>query len=116
VHVPHNGLLSANNIHVSIDPPSVPHKIQTLPNNTEEILFPTLPPKFQVTVSYLYFPPLLASQINSLIYSDEGQARIITVLPQVQPPRWFMAILWLLLAIGVVTVCYGLWALARWAA
>jgi hypothetical protein len=107
VHVPHRGLLNANNIHVSIEPP-LAHTLQTLPNNTEEILFPTLPAKFQVTVSYLYFPPIVFSQINAPIYSDEGLAREIKVLQQQQWPKWVLALLWLLIVIGFGTVCYAL--------
>ncbi len=115
VHVPHTVLLNANNIHVSVHPP-VAHTVQTLPNNTEEILFPTLPAKFQVTLSYLYFPPFLFNQINAQIYSDDGNARVITVLPQMQLPKWILVVLWALIGIGVIIVCYGLWVLTRWVA
>jgi hypothetical protein len=90
--------------------------VEKLENNTEEIFFATLPAKFQVTVSYLYFPPIVVGQINAPIYSDEGPARGISVLPQQQWPWWWLAILWLLIAVGLVTVCYGLWMLARWMA
>jgi hypothetical protein len=114
VHVSHFGLLNANNIHVSIDPP-LAHTVQTLSNNTDEILFPTLPAKFQVTVSYLYFPPIVFNQINAQIYSDEGPARVINVLPQEQWPRWVLAVLWTLILVGVIGVCYVLFiALERW--
>jgi hypothetical protein len=115
VHVPHHGLLSVNNIHVSVHPP-IAYTVQTLPNNTEEILFPALPAKFQVNLSYLYFPPTLYNQINGQIFSDDGPARVINVLPQVQLPWWVLAVLWALIGIGLITVCYGLWVLARWVA
>jgi hypothetical protein len=115
VHVPHHGLLSANNIHVSIDPP-LGHTVQTLPNNTEEIVFVSLPAKFQVAVSYLCFPSITFNQINGPIYSDEGTARAINVLPQTQWPRWVLAVLWALVAVGAVTVMYLLFVtMKHWA-
>jgi hypothetical protein len=113
VHVPHN-LMLTNNVHISIDP-ALAHTVQSLPNNTEEILFPTLPAKFQVTVSYLYFPPLLFNQINAPIYSDEGQAQFINVLLQKQWPKWQLAVLWILVFVGLITILYWIFiALERW--
>jgi hypothetical protein len=114
VHITHHQRLGANNIHVSVLP-AITHSVIPMPNNTEEILIPTLPAKFQVTVSYLYAPPVTYNVINAAIYSDEGQARVITVLPQVQLKKWLLVILWILLAIGVVSVCYLLYELGRWA-
>lgn len=113
VRVPHNGPLASANIHVSVDPP-VPHTVQPLPNNREEILFPTLPAKTQVTVSYLYFPPITFNQINTPIYSDEGPAKVINVLPQVQWSKWVLLPLWALVFIGGISVCYELVELTRW--
>jgi hypothetical protein len=112
LHVPHRGLLGANNIHVSVFP-QIPHQEQRLPNNTEEIFFPTLPAKSQVTISYLYFPPATYDMINAQIYSDEGPARVINVLPQVRPPKWLLVILWILVGFGAVTVLYFLYELIR---
>jgi hypothetical protein len=115
VHVPHRGMLNAANIHISIDP-DLAHKVQTLPNGTEEILFAALPAQFQVTISYLYFPPIVFGQINAPIYCDEGSARQINVLPQPQRPRWVLAMLWGLIVIGVIAVVYALFELVRRAA
>jgi hypothetical protein len=112
VHVPHRGMLNAANIHISIEP-HLAHTVQALPNWTEEILFPALPARFQVTVSYLYFPPILFSQINAPIYSDEGLARVIDVLPQEQWPRWLSAMLGGLVLIGIIAVAYALFELVR---
>ena len=113
MRVPHNGPLASANIHVSVDPP-VPYTVEPLPNNREEILFPTLPAKSQVTVSYLYFPPITFNQINASIYSDEGPAKAINVLPQVQWSKWVLVPLWALVFIGSISVCYALIELARW--
>jgi hypothetical protein len=115
VHVPHNGMLSAANIHVSTHP-TINYEIKPLKNNTEELFFPTVPAKFQVTIFYLYFPPILYNQINAPIYFDEGQAREIRVLPQQQFPWWLLAMLWGLLIIGAGTLGFWLWELARWVA
>jgi hypothetical protein len=112
VHVPHRGMLNAANIHISIDP-HLAHTVQGLPNGTEEILFPALPARFQVTISYLYFPPILFSQINAPIYSDEGPARVINVLPQERWPRWLSAVLGGLVLIGIIAVAYALFELVR---
>jgi hypothetical protein len=105
-------MLNAANIHISIEP-HLAHTVQALPNWTEEILFPALPARFQVTVSYLYFPPILFSQINAPIYSDEGLARVIDVLPQEQWPRWLSVMLGGLVLIGIIVVAYALFELVR---
>jgi hypothetical protein len=82
----------------------------------KKILFAALPAQFQVTISYLYFPPIVFGQINAPIYCDEGSARQINVLPQPQRPRWVLAILWGLIVIGVIAVVYALFELVRRAA
>jgi hypothetical protein len=77
-----------------------------------------LVPGQQVTVAYLYFPPLLYHQINLLVSSDEGMARVISVLPTPQFSRSRLAVLWILVFVGAVTSLYllvelGLWINAR---
>lgn len=114
VRVPHRGALEAANIHVSVDV-GVHHERHTLPNGEEEIVFPTLAPRQQVTISYLYFPPLTWNVINLPITSDEGVARVLNVLPTHQFPRWVIVVLWALIAVGVATLLYGLLELYLWA-
>jgi hypothetical protein len=80
----------------------------------EEITFPVLVPGQQVTISYLYFPPLLFNQINLPISSDEGMARVINVLPTPQLPRWRLAVFWMFAFVGVVTSVYLIAELAFW--
>jgi hypothetical protein len=89
-----------------------------LPGGGEEITFPVLVPGEQVTVSYLYFPPLVFRQINLPIKSDEGMARVINMLPTPQLPRWRLVLFWMLAIVGAVTLLYllaelGLWTMAR---
>ena len=114
VRVPHRGALAVANIHVSVDP-GVNHQVNTLPGGQEELLFPVLAPKQQVTVSYLYFPPITWSVINLPISSDEGMAKQVTILPTVQLPRWLIVILWTLIAFGIAALAYIFLELYRWA-
>jgi hypothetical protein len=89
-----------------------------LASGGEEITFPILVPGEQVTVSYLYFPPLVFRQINLPIKSDEGMARVIDVLPTPRLSRWRLVLFWMLVIVGAVTSLYllaelGLWTMAR---
>ena len=113
VRVPHRGSLEAHNIHVSVDT-GVNHTSNILPGGEEEIVFPTLVPGQQVTLSYLYFPPITWNEINLPISSDEGMAKQVNVLPTVQLPRWLRGILWGLIVVGTATLLYGLLELSRW--
>ena len=47
-------------------------------------------------MSYLYFPPLLWSQINVNTKSDDGFAKIINVISMPQPSKAVIAAIWLL--------------------
>ncbi len=88
--------------------PDIVHSVVQLPGGGQEILIPTLVPGEQVTVAYLYFPPLIFTQINSYTKSDDGFAKIITVLPTPQWPRWAQLLVWVLLVIGVGAIAYVL--------
>ena len=101
-------MLNAASIHISVER-FLAHTVQKLPNCTEEILFPALPAQFQV----LYFPPIVFNQINLPIYSDEGLARQVNVLPQEQRPRWLNVILWGLIVIGAVALVYAFFEVVR---
>jgi hypothetical protein len=112
VRLPHNFAL-APPLNFSVDPPT-DFTRKPLHGGGEEITFPVLAPGQQVTVSYLYFPPLVAGQINCPIISDEGRARVLNVLPKPQQPRWRLAISWFLMFIGFVTLVYLVIELALW--
>jgi hypothetical protein len=116
VRLPHNFALKPP-LNFSVHPPTAFTRTP-LAGGGEEITFPVLVPGQQVTVSYLYFPPLLVGQINMPISSDEGMARVLNVLPTPQLPRWRLVIVWVLMFIGVVALIYllvelGLWIKAR---
>jgi len=112
VRVPHRGLLAGAGIHVYVDP-GVNYSTQVLPGGEEEILFPYLVSKQQVTISYLYPPTITFHVINLPIRSDEGFAKQVNVLPTTQTSRWFSVVFFTLALIGL-TVIYGAFELVRW--
>jgi hypothetical protein len=114
IRVPHQRSLAQMGVHFSVER-GVDFKMQNLPGGEEEFLFPILAPKQQVTIGYLYFPPVLFTDIHLPIRSDEGLARQLFVLPTPQAPRWRIYLLWLFTIIGVATVLYLLVEIFRWA-
>jgi hypothetical protein len=109
VRIGHHVLPADHRIH-----PPVPYTIQQTPGGGAEIQIPTLVPGEQVTISYLYFPPVTFTQINAYTKSDEGAARILTVFPRPQPPKWYVRSVWTLVFIGATSVLYVLALLIRW--
>ncbi len=95
--------------------PAVAHRVEDVRGGGSEIVFPTLVPNEQVTITYLYFPPVTYNQINSYTKSDEGMARIITVLPTPMQPMWLLRTAAAVLLLGVVAALYLLVLLALWA-
>lgn len=96
--------------------PDTPYIVETLPNGSREIRFPQLVPKKQVTITYLYFPPITWQQVNTYLETDDGPIRVLNVLPTVQVSRGTQAVLWTLVGTGVVAVLYLLALLGRWIA
>lgn len=88
--------------------PPLSHTVLENTNGSAEIVIPTLVPNEQVSISYLYFPPLTWNQVNSYTKSDEGLASVINAIPTPQPPRFVVAIVWLLMFLGASTLVY--WA------
>lgn len=95
--------------------PSVNFQREDLPSGGSEILIHTLVPGEQITVSYLYFPPLTWSQINTYVKSDQGLAKVLNVLPTVQLPKWQLFVLRLLVLIGLIASVYLIINLFTWA-
>jgi len=52
--------------------PDIEYRENKLPGGGREIVIPKLIPKKQVTITYLYFPPLTWGKINTHLESDEG--------------------------------------------
>jgi len=94
--------------------PQVTHEVVQARNNAAEIVVPTLVPNEQVSISYLYFPPITWQQINSYTKSDECMAKTITIIPS---PQWNKALLyftWSLVFIGASVLLYWLFLLVAW--
>ena len=94
-------------INITVYPP-VHYLIERNPEGAGEIVIPVLVPKEQVTISYLYFPPLLWSQINVNTKSDEGFAKIMSVIPVPQPNKAVIAGVWALVFVGASFLFYWL--------
>src|SRR5437899_3122244 len=56
--------------------PTVNYTVNNLPLGGE-LLFPALVPREQITISYLYAPPLTYDQIGALVKSDDGLAQVL---------------------------------------
>jgi hypothetical protein len=117
--VRNSGRKSANNIRVchQVLPPNIPlpnitihpavqYSIEKNPEGAMEIVIPVLVPKEQVTISYLYFPPLTVNQINSYTKSDDGLAKIVNIIPTPEPSKILLAVIWILIFIGGSFVLY----------
>jgi len=94
--------------------PDIEYSINDLPGGGKEILIPNFVPKKQVTVSYLYFPPLTWDQINTHLESDNGPLKTLRVLPTRQYPKWMNRIFLFILGYGVVGVVYTIYSLIIW--
>lgn len=86
--------------------PSVPYTQVPTASGGAEIVIDTLVPKDQVTISYLYFPPLTYGAINSYIKSDEGFARVINVIPSPEPNKRVLLLTRFLMYVGGVSLIY----------
>ena len=73
----------------AVHPPLVAHTPEKYPvGQGGDIVFPKLVPQTEITISYLYFPPVRWIDINEQVESDEGPAKILNVLPGIQHPVW----------------------------
>lgn len=93
--------------------PPVDHQVVSLPDGSQEIVIPILVRAEQITVSYLYFPPLTWDQINTRTKSDEGFARIIQVLPM--PPA-HRGLVFTVLSLAFADACGVIYLAAKLAA
>jgi hypothetical protein len=96
--------------------PDVQRTVVDLPGGGKELLFPILVPGEQITIQYLYFPPLQWQQINTQTKSDEGYAKILHVLPTPQFSRPVRYLAQGLLLVGIATILYLLFLLISIAA
>lgn len=94
--------------------PDVEYEIRDLPGGGKELLFPTLVPKKEVSVNYLYFAPDTWERVNTHVESDAGPAKVVPVLLQPQPRPWQLRAVWTLIVIGIVACAYVLFEGIRW--
>jgi len=93
--------------------PDIEHRVDDLPGGGKEIIIPTLVPNEQVTISYLYFPPVTWNQVNGQIKSNEGLARVLQVLPTQQYPSWFNHLVAGLMLTGLIAIIYAAFIIVR---
>ncbi len=86
--------------------PKIKYSVERNDDGSGELLIPVLVPKEQITISYLYFPPTTWDKINAYAKSDDGLAKIITVIPTVQLSKWLIALIWTLIFIGASFTLY----------
>ena len=86
--------------------PPVAFNVNPGPNGSAEILLPVLVPNEQITITYLYLPPLTFQGVNGTTKSDDGFATIIKALPRPQSPKWFARLMWFLALVGASTIVY----------
>jgi hypothetical protein len=94
--------------------PAVPYTVERMPNGISEIIIPQLVPDEQITISYLYLPPILWNQINAYVKSKDGFAQLINVLPAPPRPKWLMISIWFLVFVGLVSILYPIAGLIAW--
>lgn len=86
--------------------PSIEYEVKDLTDGTKEICIPQLIPKERITINYLYFPPLLWSNINTYTKSDDGYAKVVNMQLQQQVPKWFSIIILIFSILGLSTFIY----------
>src|SRR6266700_987663 len=93
--------------------PATAHEIRKVPDSADEIFIPVLVPGEQITISYLYWPPVTYAQVNTYVKSDDGFAKVLRVIPTPQSPKWLLAAIWALMTLGAITALYFLVLFAR---
>ena len=88
--------------------PQLTHEITKGPNDSAEIVIPTLVPDEQVNISYLYFPPDTWHKVHSYCKSDEMNAKYVNIVPSQQLSKLQTGTLWSLIFIGTSTLVYWL--------
>ena len=85
--------------------PYVYHTV-TRQDDGGEIVFPTLVPDEEVTISYLFYSSTPWDQIYLHTKSDEGFAQTHHVIPTLKPPRWAVWFMKIFTFIGICATVY----------
>lgn len=93
--------------------PEIRYRVEDLEGSGKEIIFDVVVPEEQITITYLYLAPLVFSQINTVVRSDEGFAKILRMLPTPQRPQWQVQLAAVLIVIGAGAVLYALVEVGR---
>ncbi len=111
--VRNSGKKTANNVRIGHSNlpdfqiyPNLIHEINRRPDNSGEILIPTLVPGEQVTIGYLYYPPLTFQQVNTYCKADETSAKFLNVTPMVPFTPTQAFVFWGLIFIGASSLLY----------
>ncbi|HAT9718361.1 TPA: hypothetical protein ACK8SK_000240 [Legionella pneumophila] len=86
--------------------PNIKFELTNLPNGGKEISFPILVPNEQVTISYLYFAPTVYTDINTHVKSDDGLAKVISVIHSPNLSIKIKTMLNILVFVGSTTLIY----------
>jgi hypothetical protein len=86
--------------------PDVQYTIEVLPNGGRQIVFPILLPAEQLTISYVYFPPVTYAQVTTGVRSDEGFAKAVNAIPSVPDPKWLRTLVLGLAVVGATALGY----------
>jgi len=89
--------------------PDTQYTVENLPGGGKEIVIPLLASGQDVLVQYLYFPPVLWTNINTHVQSDEMSAKTINIWHVQKYSAPVNALIVVLMLIGVVTICYLVW-------
>ncbi len=89
--------------------PAVPYSVEDLPGGSKDIVFPTLVPKQQIVIAYMYNSPLTAVQIHVGIRSDDGFATPVAMELSEKTSRWEWAVGYLLGFLGLAALIYLGW-------
>jgi hypothetical protein len=82
--------------------PQVDHRVA----DNKEIVFPTLVPGEQVVIHYIYAPPVTWNTVNSYCKSDEGLAKVLSVVPTPVHSKLVLGIMRALMLVGIVALAY----------
>jgi len=86
--------------------PKIEYEKKPLSAGGAEIVFPKLVPKESITISYLYYPPVIWNQFNTVVKHDDGLGKSISVLPARQFPKWLIRIMSFFLLLGIIAFIY----------
>ncbi len=117
--VRNEGRVSATNVrvgHASLPDfsvfPSTNYQKDTLPDGSVDLVFPSLRPKEQFTISYMYLPPLVYSDVNTHVRSEEDSAQFLFVIPTRQYSKAVTLAVRYLMFVGFVATVYLLYKVA----